>query len=181
MRRDSFIFVCVSGSAAKEFFTKSKLPILELSHIWWVLSAFIWSFYLRLNIRPKLPIIFLLKLHHSETVWCVFEGSCQTSIKMERWPWTSSAPPFTWSWPERTATTSRRSCRRASCRSWSTWTIQQVRRLSLWVILCQITSDSDENRRVCQLSSHITGSQVLGQPDQWLQKYGPAKCSVFCK
>lgn len=24
----------VSGSAAKEFFTKSKLPILELSHIW---------------------------------------------------------------------------------------------------------------------------------------------------
>lgn len=24
----------ISGSAAKEFFTKSKLPILELSHIW---------------------------------------------------------------------------------------------------------------------------------------------------
>lgn len=27
-------FLRVSGSAAKEFFTKSKLPILELSHIW---------------------------------------------------------------------------------------------------------------------------------------------------
>lgn len=26
--------LCVAGSAAKEFFTKSKLPILELSHIW---------------------------------------------------------------------------------------------------------------------------------------------------
>lgn len=26
--------LCVEGSAAKEFFTKSKLPILELSHIW---------------------------------------------------------------------------------------------------------------------------------------------------
>ena len=29
-------FLCFPGSAAKEFFTKSKLPILELSHIWWV-------------------------------------------------------------------------------------------------------------------------------------------------
>lgn len=27
-------FLCSPGSAAKEFFTKSKLPILELSHIW---------------------------------------------------------------------------------------------------------------------------------------------------
>lgn len=30
----SAAFYSVTGSAAKEFFTKSKLPILELSHIW---------------------------------------------------------------------------------------------------------------------------------------------------
>lgn len=66
----------------------------------------------------------------------VLEGSCRTLTRTERWPWTSSAPPSTWWWPERTATTFLRSCPRAWCQSWSTWMTQQVLFLTCFSSSC---------------------------------------------
>lgn len=115
VEQNSRFAFCAPGSAAKEFFTKSKLPILELSHIWWVHS----SGELLEDLRSSVL---------SDPLKPVFAGSCRTLTKMERWRWTSSAPPSTWWWPERTAMTFQRSFQRAWCQSWSTWTTQQVRR-----------------------------------------------------
>lgn len=63
----------------------------------------------------RLPAVVKIRSH--SPLCCVLPGSCQTSIRTERWLWMSSALPSIWLWPERTATTSPRSCLRAWCQS----------------------------------------------------------------
>lgn len=139
------IWTSFVGAVAKDFFTKSKLPIPELSHIWWVLTHTLSLFEpKKKKTVPDCILLFKVQTFHSEPHWSIvytpfyspaqfvqihtvilmfptyfFQGSWVMWTEMELSLSPSSAQPSTWLWRVRMATRCRRACLRPC--GWGLW------------------------------------------------------------
>lgn len=90
-----FALVFLSGTVAKNFFTKSKLPIPELSHIWW------WENLLKHAMNCSFAFAFshfcIILVRCPSGSWATLT---RTALSLSQ----SSALPSIWSWPGKMVT-----------------------------------------------------------------------------